>query len=128
MDILLVAEYALAEIGKYDVLICEGGLEGLAKIEEFNPDLIILDVMMPEIDGPQTLVKIREMKLLKTTPAIFITAKIFPAEVAELKSFDANVIDVIPKPFDPISISKTIRSTWESWFSQDTKNNEAGKI
>ena len=121
MDILLVAEYALTQIGEYEVLMCEGGIEALAKIEEFKPDLIILDVMMPEIDGPQTLSKIREIKLFKATPVIFITAKIFPVEVIELKSCDVGVIGVIPKPFDPVLISETIQSSWDSWFSKDNK-------
>lgn len=121
VDILLVAEYALSQIGEYEVLMCEGGVEALAKIEKFNPDLIILDVMMPEIDGPQTLSKIREIELFKTTPVIFITAKIFPVEVIELKSCDPGVIGVIPKPFNPVLISKTIQSSWDSWFSRNNK-------
>jgi len=114
MDILLVAEYALTQIGEFDVLICEGGFEALAKIEGYDPDLIILDVMMPELDGPQLLSKIREVTKFKSTPAIFITAKIFPNEVAELMSCDDNVISVIPKPFDPVTISETIQSVWNS--------------
>ena len=73
MDILLVAKYALSEIGEYEVLMCESGTEALAKIEEYNPDLIILDVMMPELDGPQTLSQIREIESFKTTPTIFLS-------------------------------------------------------
>jgi len=102
MDILLVAEYALAEIGDYEVLMCEGGAEALEKIEEFKPDLIVLDVMMPEIDGPEVL-----------------------SEIVELKACDANVISVIAKPFNPILISKTIQSAWDSFFSNNNKNSEA---
>ena len=119
MDILLVAEYALTEIGKYDTLMCEGGAEALKKINSYKPDLIILDVMMPGLDGPQVLSKIREIKAFKTTPAIFITAKIFPNEVAELMSLDDRVISVIPKPFDPITISGTIQSIWDSSFLKE---------
>jgi len=126
MDILLVAEYALEEIGQYDVLICESGAEGLAKIEGFKPDLIVLDVMMPELDGPATLAKIREMDSFKSTPAVFITAKIFPNEIEELKSCDANIIGVIPKPFDPITVSGAIQSIWNSMFSKNNQNNEVG--
>jgi len=125
MDILLVAEYALAEIGDYEVLMCEGGAEALEKIEEFKPDLIVLDVMMPEIDGPEVLSKVRKMEQFEATPAIFITAKIFPNEIVELKACDANVISVIAKPFNPILISKTIQSAWDSFFSDDNKNSEA---
>ena len=119
MDILLVAEYALTEIGGYDVLICDSGKKALEEIERYNPDLIVLDVMMPELDGPETLSKIRNIKSFKFTPAIFITAKAFPNEIAELKLCDYAVIDVIPKPFDPITISQTIQSIWEYSFSED---------
>jgi len=122
MDILLVAEYALTQFGKYDVLVCESGTEALAKIMAYNPDLILLDVMMPGLDGPETLSKIREIELFKTTPTIFITAKIFPNEVADLFACDVNIIDVIPKPFDPIKISTDIQSSWDTWFSKGNKN------
>jgi len=126
MDILLVAEYALSEIGGFDVLICESGAIALEKIEQYKPDLIVLDVMMPELDGPLLLAKIREIELFKTTPAIFITAKIFPNEVAELKSCDDGVISVIPKPFDPITLSKIIQSVWNSSLFKENKNNGEG--
>ena len=124
MDILLVAEYALTKIGNYDVLMCESGTIALAKIEKFKPDLIVLDVMMPELDGPQVLSKIREIKPFKNTPVIFITAKIFPNEIVDLMSCDADVISVIPKPFDPITISDTIQSTWNSSLSKENKINQ----
>ena len=126
MDILLVAEYALTQIGDYDVLICESGAEALEKITSYKPDLIILDVMMPDLDGPQTLLRIREIDLFKDTPAIFITAKIFPNETEELKSCDARVIGVIPKPFDPITISNTIQTTWNSSISKDKLSMKEG--
>jgi len=121
MDILLVAEYALTQVGKYDVLMCESGTEALAKIRDYNPDLIVLDVMMPELDGHETLSKIRAIESFKTTPTIFITAKIFPNEVADLFACDVNIIDVIPKPFDPIKISADIQSSWDSWFLKGNK-------
>ncbi len=126
MDILLIAEYALCQIGDYDVLMCEGGAQALAKIEGFNPDLIILDVMMPEMDGPETLSKIRQITLFEATPALFITAKIFPSEVAHLESYDEGVIGVIAKPYDPTTISASIQSIWDSHFSNDNKNNDIG--
>ena len=122
MDILLVSEYALSEIGEYDVLICESGAEALEKIADYHPDLILLDVMMPRLDGPQTLGKIREIELFKSTPVIFLTAKIFPNEIAELMACDDGVLAVIPKPFDPVTISDTIQATWNSSF---LKNNES---
>jgi len=123
MDILLIAEYALSSIGKYDTLMCESGAEALARIDDYNPDLILVDVMMPELSGPETLSKIREKPLFKATPAIFITAKIFQSEVAELMSCNTGVIGVIPKPFDPTTISTSIQTVWDSSFSKN--NNES---
>jgi len=124
LDILLVSQYALSEIGEYDVLICESGAEALEKIEDYNPDLILLDVMMPRLDGPQTLSKIREIELFESTPVIFLTAKIFPNEIAELLACDEGVLDVIPKPFDPVTISDTIQAVWNSSFLGDNKRND----
>ncbi|MBX2869575.1 MAG: response regulator [Acidiferrobacterales bacterium] len=111
LDIRLVAEYALTNIGNFDLLMCESGEEALTKIEEYDPDLILLDVMMPGIDGPETLSRIRRIARFKTTPAIFITAKIFPSEVHDLMSYGA--IDVIAKPFDPVTLSSRIQSVWD---------------
>ena len=121
MDILLVAEYALTKIGKYDVLMCESGEQALAEIEDYNPDLILLDVMMPELSGPETLAKIREKTLFKTTPAIFVTASISSSEVADLMSCDTGVLDVITKPYDPTTVSASIQSIWDSLFSNEKK-------
>jgi CheY-like chemotaxis protein len=98
LDIRLMAEYALTNVGNYDVLICESGAEALEKIEDFAPDLILIDLMMPELDGIATISEIRKIELFKNTPAIFITAKIVPPEIAELVSHDAAVIALIHKP------------------------------
>jgi len=125
-DILLFAEYALQSYGKFDTLMCESGIEALDKIEAFNPDLIALDFMMPNLDGPQTLKKIRQMPLFKTTPVIFITAKIFPNEVADLMECDAGVIGLIPKPFDPVTISDSIQSMWNASFCNEELTKQKG--
>ena len=118
IDILLFAEYALTDIGDYETLMCDSGKKALNQIEQFKPDLILLDVMMPELDGPTTLSLIRKFEAFKNTPAIFITAKILSNEVSELLSCDAKVIKVIPKPFDPIKISESIQAIWDSYFSK----------
>ena len=118
IDILLFAEYALTDIGDYETLMCDSREKALDQIEQFKPDLILLDVMMPELDGPTTLSLIRKFEAFKNTPAIFITAKILSNEVSELLSCDAKVIKVIPKPFDPIKISESIQAIWDSYFSK----------
>ena len=72
----------------------------------FAPDLILLDVMMPGMDGPTTLKALRQIESLSQTPVAFMTAKIQPNEIAEYKLLGA--IDVIPKPFDPMTLSKQV--------------------
>ena len=125
-DILLFAEYALQNYGKFETLMCKSGTEALEKIDAFNPDLIALDFMMPNLDGPQTLKKIRQMALFKTTPAIFITAKIFPNEITDLMECDSAVIGLITKPFDPVTISDSIQSMWDDSFSNKELTKQKG--
>ena len=109
VDIQTIAKIALEDIGGFKLEVCSSGEEALAKAEAFAPDLILLDVMMPGIDGPQTLEALQKIASLKSIPAIFMTAKVQTQEVQHLKSLGA--IEVIAKPFDPMSLAQTIRET-----------------
>jgi CheY-like chemotaxis protein len=109
-DIQVVARLALEAIGKFQVELCSSGKEALAKAPGFEPDLILLDVMMPGMDGPTTLGALRELPQTATTPVIFMTAKVQPYEVAEYKRLGA--LDVIAKPFDPMQLSANINTIW----------------
>lgn len=109
-DIQVVARLALEAVGGFQVAICSSGKEALAKAPDFGPDLILLDVMMPGMDGPSTLKGLRELPATATTPVIFMTAKVQPYEVAEYKRLGA--LDVIAKPFDPMQLSATINAIW----------------
>lgn len=111
-DIQIIAEYALAAISGYTVKTSNSGIEALAEIEAFEPDLLLLDVMMPGLDGPSTLQEIRKLDAYKNTPAIFMTAKILPNELADLMSQGA--IAVIPKPFDPVTLGSEIQVIWDN--------------
>jgi CheY-like chemotaxis protein len=111
-DIQAVTKLALEEIGGYILEVCNNGNEALERAEEFAPDLMLLDVMMPGMDGPSTLKALREIGALKSIPAIFMTAKVQPHEVEEYKRIGA--IDVIAKPFDPMTLSDNIKSIWEN--------------
>jgi len=72
---------------------------------------MLLDVMMPEMDGPTTLSKLREISGLENIPAIFMTARVQPHEIQEY--VDMGAVDVIAKPFDPMTLSNQIREIWE---------------
>ena len=110
-DIREVALMALEAIGGYTVEACASGQELLDKIEAFNPDMILLDVMMPSMDGPTTLSNIRQIDGMAAIPVAFMTAKVQPQEVENLKSLGA--VDVIAKPFDPMTLADEIKAVWE---------------
>jgi CheY-like chemotaxis protein len=110
-DIQAVAKLALEAIGGFTVKICSSGQEALAELPGFAPDVILLDVMMPGMDGPSTLKALRELDGAGNTPVIFMTAKVQPQEVAHYKALGA--LDVIAKPFDPMTLSANVRSIWE---------------
>lgn len=110
-DIQTVARLALETLGGFTVEICGSGSEALERIAAFRPQLILLDVMMPAMDGPTTLGKLRELPQFAFTPVVFMTAKVQPGEVAEYKAIGA--VDVIPKPFDPMTLSNQVHAIWE---------------
>tara|TARA_R110001583_G_scaffold43470_1_gene138325 strand:+ start:14100 stop:14489 length:390 start_codon:yes stop_codon:yes gene_type:complete len=109
-DIQQIAIIALETLGGFTLKICNDGLEALAAIEGFSPQLLLLDVMMPNMDGPKALAKIREIEAFKNTPAIFMTAKVQPEEVSIY--LDMGAVGVIAKPFDPITLADQIRDIW----------------
>ncbi len=111
-DIQAIAQIALEDIGGFEIKYCRSGKEVLAVIEDFNPDLLLLDVMMPELDGPATLLELRK-RSNKSVPTIFMTAKIQPIEIAQYKSL--GVIEVIHKPFDPMTLSDVINQIWRTF-------------
>ncbi|BFM20013.1 response regulator [Gilvimarinus japonicus] len=110
-DIRAIAELALQAIGGFSLTSCASGKEALSAARAGVPDLIVLDVMMPEMDGPETLRKLREIPSMVDVPAIFMTAKVQPDEIAEYRALGA--LDVIPKPFDPLSLAQRINDIWQ---------------
>ena len=111
-DIQAVAKVALEMLGGFEVKICSSGKEALESVVAFSPDLILLDVMMPGMDGPSTLKAMREIPAIEKTPVVFMTAKVQPQEVQQYKALGA--LDVIPKPFDPMKLAENVRQIWDS--------------
>ncbi len=109
-DIQVISKLALEAVGGFTVEICNSGREALAKAPTFQPDLILLDVMMPGMDGPNTLKALREIEQLAATPIIFMTARVQPHEVIQYKELGA--LEVIAKPFDPMALSSNIVAIW----------------
>ena len=97
LDIASLLKYNLEKIG-VESLLAYDGEEGLRLIKENMPDLIILDLMLPKIDGYAVLAAIKENILLSDVPVIILSAKVTPGAI--LKGFHMGAIDYIPKPFN----------------------------
>jgi CheY-like chemotaxis protein len=111
-DIQVVARLSLEMIGGFSVEICSSGHDALKLAPDFKPQLILLDVMMPGIDGPGTLKLLRALPQFAETPVIFMTAKVQPNEVLGYKQLGA--VDVIPKPFDPMTLAGKVQEIWNN--------------
>ncbi|WP_457281712.1 response regulator [Polaromonas sp. P5_D5] len=109
-DIRMVAQMALEAVGGFTVIACASGQEALDAAPGAGADLLLLDVMMPGMDGPSTLKGLRALPATADTPVIFMTAKVQAAEVAVYKGLGA--MEVIPKPFDPMELSSQIQRIW----------------
>ncbi len=106
-DIRVIARIALEDIGGFDVRACQSGDEALSAISGFRPDLLLLDVMIPGMDGPTLLTHLRETVHGATPPAIFMTARVQRSEVDQYIALGAK--SVIAKPFDPLTLADQIR-------------------
>jgi two-component system OmpR family response regulator len=109
-DIQVVARIALEDVGGFVVSTASSGVEGLAMAEGLAPDLILLDVMMPGMDGPATLAALRAHPATASIPVIFMTAKVQSHEISRYKALGA--LGVINKPFDPMTLAAEVRAMW----------------
>jgi len=110
-DIQEVTALMLSGIGEFEVKSCGSAAEALECVEAFAPDLILLDVMMPDLDGPGAFAAFGRNRATAKTPVIFMTARVQPSEVAEYRKL--GCLGVIPKPFDPDTLSETIQGMWD---------------
>lgn len=106
-DIRRIGELTLRAVGKLKVLLAASGQEAIEVVRRERPDVVLLDVMMPGLDGPATLAQLRALDEGKDLPVIFVTAKIQAAEVARYRALGAT--GVVAKPFDPIALPGRIR-------------------
>ena len=96
----------------YEVTAVADGDEALAQAHRTEPDVLVLDVMMPGMDGPAILARMRADPDLRHIPVIFMTAKADPREVARFRALSA--IGVIAKPFDPMALGTQVRALWNA--------------
>ncbi|MCG6935585.1 MAG: response regulator [Candidatus Promineifilaceae bacterium] len=109
-DIQAIARVALESVGGFTVETCNSGQIAVTNAADFRPEMLLIDVMMPDMDGPTTLAALRDQPSLADTPAVFITAKVQPDEIEQLQNYGA--VDIITKPFDPMTLSDQLRHIW----------------
>lgn len=107
-DIREIAEMAIGLDPSLIVRTCGSGQEGFEQARQSPPDLMLLDVMMPGLDGPSVLSLLQEDPVTASVPVVFITARTQEQEIAHLKQLGAR--GVIAKPFDPMTLAEQVRS------------------
>jgi CheY-like chemotaxis protein len=113
-DIRTVTAMALEAVGGFTVIACSSGNEALAAVPDADADLILLDVMMPGMDGIATLSALRGLPQTADTPVVFMTAKVQASEIQNYMRL--GVTGVIAKPFDPMTVSAQIGEIWQKVF------------
>ena len=110
-DIRQIVQMALGLAPELTIHTGESGERALMLARELHPDLILLDVMMPGLDGPATLARIRADASLARIPVVFVTAKAMPQEVSRFRALGA--VGVIAKPFDPMRLVDQVFALWD---------------
>jgi CheY-like chemotaxis protein len=105
-DILKIARLSLESLGKLTVVTAKDAREGLALAATESPDLILLDVMMPGMDGPSTFLELQRDPRLRAIPVIFMTAKVRRSDIDQF--LQSGAVGVIQKPFDPMTLPDEI--------------------
>ena len=115
-DIRLIAKLSLGKVGKWEVVLCESGAEALDRARNEQPDVILLDIMMPDMDGLETFDALMADEETRAIPVIFITAKVQKQEVGNY--LKRGVIGVIEKPFDPMTLADRVRDIINDYYSK----------
>ena len=110
-DIRTIAEMSLSQVGGWKTMLASSGAQALELATANKPDVILLDVMMPEMDGVATFKALAAQDETRNIPVIFMTAKVQSHEKQNYVGFGAA--GVIPKPFDPMQLPKEIRNILE---------------
>ena len=111
-DIQRIVRMSLERIGKLTVEIVSDPNLAIDRMIAFKPDLVMLDWMMPELDGPTLLRKMRDVPATSALPVVFITAKASDRELAELMALGAA--GAISKPFAPTELPDQLRAIWNA--------------
>jgi CheY-like chemotaxis protein len=110
-DIRRIARLSLSRLGAMEVVDAASGPDGVEKARREQPDAILLDVMMPDVDGGATLARLRADPATAGIPVIFLTAKAMSSEVERLRRLGAA--GVLTKPFNPVTLATEVRALLE---------------
>jgi len=110
-DILEISRIALETVGGFEVSVCSSGKTLLERLPEFRPDLVIVDVLMPDMTGPEVFEEIRRRPEYDEVPVIYLTGVIQEEELEDLR--ETGVADIILKPFDPMTLADRINGVWK---------------
>jgi CheY-like chemotaxis protein len=102
-----IAALSMRSVGGYDVLTAASGAEALIMAVEESPEVILLDVMMPELDGPTTALLLQDDERSRGIPVILLTAKVQARDTARLGGLK-DVRGIIAKPFDPMTLPQQV--------------------
>lgn len=105
-DVRTVVQGCLEDIAGWDVVTAASGQEGLAQVMISRPDAILLDMMMPEMDGFSFLKNLRTQLKERSIPIVLLTAKVNLPQIPELSQL--NVKGIVPKPFDPFRLTEQV--------------------
>ena len=111
-DILEISRIALETVGGYEVAACESGTRFLQLLVDFDPDLVIIDALMPDMNGLEVLAAMRRMDGFETTPAVFLTGLVLERDLRDLRQ--SSAVDVVTKPFDPMTLPQRIQGIWKA--------------
>ncbi len=112
-DIQEITKSALELVGGFTIETANNGFEGITKAQKFLPDLILLDMMMPGMNGVTTYEEMQKIESIKGIPVVIMTAKVQPNEI--LMYITLGAIDVISKPFDPMQLSNQVNQIWNKY-------------
>jgi CheY-like chemotaxis protein len=125
-NIRRIAEISLKKLGPWQVELAGSGRELLNLLQQGKPDLLILDVMMPEMDGPTTFQAVKEQFPELHIPVIFMTAKVMSHEVDEYLNLGAA--GVICKPFNPKDLADDVRKICASWEANNSSSDSNAAV
>lgn len=110
-DIREICRLALVDISGYEVIQCSSGTGALKALENFFPDLILLDEVMPSLTGEETLSRLRQSPEFAKIPVVFITAQ--SNQSSRERLIKTGALDVVTKPFDPITLGDELLAIFE---------------